>query len=203
MSTELEKTDILDEFREFYRVEKGGVYASNSVEGIRRGIEGFNEGLKHYLEQYPYASTVDMHDLNNLRQEDNYIEGNSGLNHYIDFLEFAELDNLINDDIIGDKYNIEDKEVIKQEINPIDELINEIELKEPISVEADLAEYIVADLSRTKGRPPQRTEIKQGMEEVLGYELNHSQLEDRLDRKDTITEIGSGGGVDNTFSMEE
>lgn len=203
MSAELEKRDILDDFQDFYSEEKGKIYASNSVEGIRRGIEEFNEGLKAYLEQYPNTSTVDMNDLNNLKPDDDYIASNSGLKPYIDFLNFASDDEMLNDGFIGDKYNIVDKDKIKQDRNPIDKLIDKIELREPISVEADLAEYVVADLSRETDQPPQKTEVKQEMEGVLGYELTHAQVENRVTRKGRITEIAVKDQLENSFSLEE
>lgn len=196
-----EPDDIVAEFEEYYKEVKGGVYGSNAVETLRRNLPAINSGLKNYAEENPYMSSVNLSDLRSELPENYHLGGDISFPLLVDFLDYAECDGLLDESIPGDRYGL-NREKILQEQNPIDELIEDIDLKEPIPAEMDVAEYVIADLYRDNGESPQRTEVRSGMEEILGYELDKAQVEHRALGKERITINRTGGGVENSFSFQ-
>lgn len=203
MSLEQKSGDLIEEFEKYYQDIKGEKYASNATETLRRGLPGFNEGLKRYVEDSPYASSVHMTDVREeISESEHHLGGNFGLSLFADFLDFAGYEEILDDNIPGDRYGL-NSDAVNQERNPVDKIIDEIEIKEPIQVEANLAEYVVADFYRENGEYPQRTEIRSEMEERLGYELNDGQVEQRVTRSGRIKPNRTGGGVENSFSFQD
>lgn len=202
MSLEHKSEDLIEEFEEYYQDIKGEKYAANARETLRRGLPGFNEGLKQYVEEKPYVSSVDMSDVHDALSDTEYRLGsNIGLQLFVDFLDFAGYEEIFDDSIPGDRYSL-NREIINQDRNPVDRLIDEVEVKEPVQVEANVAEYVVADLYRENGEAPQRTEIKTELEKRLGYELNEGQVEHRVTKNGHVKPNGTGGGVENSFSFK-
>lgn len=202
MSLEQKSVDLIDEFEIHYQNIKGKKYAANGKQALRRGLPGFNEGLKRYIEDNPYVSSVDLSDVRSELSESEYqLADNVGFQLYADFLDFAGHDEIFDENIIGDRYRI-NSEAINQDINPIDRIIDQVETKETVQVEANLVEYVVADIYRKNLEAPQRTEVKLEMEERLGYELHDGQIEQRLAKNGRIEPNRTGGGIENSFSFQ-
>lgn len=198
----LKEETLLTEFKEHYKELTDETSAKIAAENLQRCIYSFNECLKEYVNRHPYASTIGNSEMRDIAEEleDCHIDTNISLNLLDKFLNATGYEELLDSSIPGSKYQM-DTSRIKATESPLDEIIEDLELKETIPDETDLAEYVVADLSR-KGTP-RKSEIKQSMENRLGYTMTMSQIEKRLERAKRITADQTGGKLETSYEIEK
>lgn len=196
--------DLLEEFEEYQRERKGSTYASLVREDIPRRINAVNEGLKIYVEESPYASTVHSDDIKEIMKEEEefYHVKQLNLEIFSELLDFSGYEDVLDDEITGDGLKM-DREKIDEETTPFDHLIPRIGTKLPREEEKELAEYTLAELSREEERPYSKSKVKDRLEERLGYELTASQIESRLDSSGIIESTAPGGGNETHYFISQ